>query len=123
MVRITGALTLMLTSLRFATLPSPLQVNQPAIASQRQSSICSPKPQSSEELTSPEVQRLIEDDLASEPTLADARARVETDDCTVQVMGTVKNERQRYLVLQIAQSFAKERQIIDNLTIEPGNNT
>jgi hypothetical protein len=38
-------------------------------------------------------------------------------------MGTVKNERQRYLVLQIAQSFAKERQIIDNLTIEPGNNT
>jgi len=73
--------------------------------------------QSSEELTTPEVQQLIHDGLSSESALAGTSVSVKTDDRAIVLMGSVASEQQHEVALRIAQSFAGGRQIVDKIRI------
>ena len=71
----------------------------------------------SDELSTPEVQRQIQDGFNSEPTLADKKISVKTDDSSVVVSGTVESEAQHDLVLRIVESYAGHRKVVDRITV------
>jgi BON domain len=73
--------------------------------------------QSSEELTTPDVQQIIHDGLSSEPALAGTSVSVQTDDRAIVLMGSVDSEKQHEAALRIAQSFTGGRQIVDKIKI------
>jgi osmotically-inducible protein OsmY len=104
----TCALVLALTGLGFAQ-QSPHLADTPPIAGQAA--------QSSEDLTTPEVQQLIRDGLSSESALAGASVSVKTDDRAIMLMGNVASEKQHEIALRIAQSFTGGRQIVDKIRV------
>jgi hyperosmotically inducible protein len=71
----------------------------------------------SAELTTPEVQQQIQDGFNSEPTLADKKISVKTDDSSVVVSGTVESEAQHDLALRIVESYAGNRKVVDRITV------
>ena len=103
------ALVLALTGLGFA------QPQNPPLAGTRVTPEQAAK--SSEDLTTPEVQKLIHDGLSSEPALADASVSVRTDDRAIVLMGTVGSEKQHDAALRITQSFTGGRQIVDRIKV------
>jgi osmotically-inducible protein OsmY len=70
-----------------------------------------------ETLNSVEVQQQIQNKLTTEPLLVQANVKVQVDDAAVVLSGTVDDERQHCLALQIAQSYAGNRSIVDNIRI------
>jgi osmotically-inducible protein OsmY len=76
-----------------------------------------PQAQSSWELTTPEVERLIEDGLSSEAALADARVEVRTDDHEVVLTGTVTSDKQREAANDIAKYFAGNRRVENKIQV------
>ena len=70
-----------------------------------------------EKLNSAEVQQQIQKKLTTEPVLAQTNLRVKVDDDSVVLSGTVDDERQHDLALRIAQSYAGDRRIVDNIQI------
>jgi len=76
-----------------------------------------PQAQSSWDLTTPEVQRLIEERLTSESALENARIDVKTDDGAVLLTGKVASERQRELASEIAKAFAGNRRIENQIEV------
>jgi osmotically-inducible protein OsmY len=113
------ALALALTGTVFAQQQSPPLAGTPPTVAQERTLERQTAPetaaQSSGELTTPEVQRLIHDGLSSEPALADASVNVNTDDRAIVLMGSVGNETQHEVALRIAQSFTGGRQIVDKI--------
>jgi osmotically-inducible protein OsmY len=112
MGRIACALTLVLTGLMFAQQHSPSAAGTSPILTEREAA-----QETSGELTTPEVQRLIHDGLSSETDLAHASVIVRTDDRAIVLMGNVANERQHEVALRIAQSFTGGRQIVDKIRV------
>ena len=86
-----------------------------AQASLQQSSY--PQAQSSWDLTTPEVQRLIEERLNSESALENTRIVVKTDDGAVWLTGKAASERQRQLASEIAKAFAGNRRIENQIEV------
>lgn len=76
-------------------------------------------PAPSEALTTPEVERLIQDKLSSEQTFASEKVNVMTNDSSVVLAGNVANEAQHDFVVQTARSYAGKRQIVDNIKVRP----
>jgi osmotically-inducible protein OsmY len=74
--------------------------------------------QTSEGLTSPEVERLMYDSIHSESGLAETAVVVETNDKSIRLSGTVARESQRGLVEQIARSYAGTREIVNQIKIK-----
>jgi osmotically-inducible protein OsmY len=70
-----------------------------------------------ETLNSVEVQQQIQNKLTTEPLLVQTNVKVQVDDASVVLSGTVDDERQHSLALQIAQSYAGSRSIVDNIQI------
>ena len=70
-----------------------------------------------QELSTPEVQELIQQDLNSEPELRMNNIGVHVDENTVLLTGTVDSEQQHDLALRIAQSYAGDRKIVDRIKV------
>ena len=68
-------------------------------------------------LSTPEVQRQIQQDLNSEPTLRNSNVGVHVDENSVILTGTVATEEQHDLALRIAQSYAGDRKIVDKIKL------
>ena len=73
--------------------------------------------QSSEKLTPPEVEKLIQQGLRSEPTLVNTKVIAKANDASVVLTGKVHDEKQHSMALLIAKSHAGEREIIDHITV------
>jgi hypothetical protein len=76
-----------------------------------------PQTQSSWDLTTPEVEKLIQERLYSESTLENTKLEVRTDDSEVMITGTVANNRQRELANEIAKAYAGNRRIRDQIKL------
>lgn len=76
-----------------------------------------PQMQSSWDLTTPEVQRLIQERLTSESALENARIDVKTDDGAVVLTGKVPSGRQRQLASEIAKAFAGNRRVDNQIQV------
>lgn len=72
---------------------------------------------SAETLNSVEVQQQIQKKLTTEPLLAQTNVKVQVDDDSVVLSGTVDDEHQHDLALGIAQSYVGERRIVDNIQV------
>ncbi len=70
-----------------------------------------------EELTTPEVNRLIKERLSADPALAGNALQVGTDDRTVMLSGSAGKEAQRELAVRIAKAYAGSRQIEDKINV------
>lgn len=68
-------------------------------------------------LSTPEIQQQIQGKLNSEPALAKTNVGVKTDDMSVTLTGTVETEEQHDLALRIAQSYAGDRKILDEIKL------
>jgi osmotically-inducible protein OsmY len=73
--------------------------------------------QSSWDLTTPEVERLIEEKLSAESALENAKIDVRTDDSIVALTGVVASARQRDLAGEIAKSRAGNRRIENRIQV------
>jgi BON domain len=71
----------------------------------------------SQRLTTPEVQRQIQQGLNSEPMLRNSNVGVHVDERSVILTGTVDSEQQHDLVMHIAQSYASDRKIVDKIKV------
>jgi osmotically-inducible protein OsmY len=75
-------------------------------------------PESPGELTTPEVQQLIQEGLNSDREIAKSNVSVRTDDRAIVLMGSVGSEKQHEAALRIAQSFTAGRQIVDKIKVD-----
>jgi len=83
-----------------------------------------PPDQEGRPLSTVEVQQQIEQGLTSEPELANADVKVKTTETSVTLYGTVDTERQHQIALRVAQSYAGDRKIVDNISLRSqGNDT
>ncbi len=91
----------------------------PAASAQPGETQVAPKLQiESEGLTPPEVEKLIQDNLRSEPALTSVPVDVTTNDQTVVLAGRVDTESQHMLAVRIAKFYAGNRQVVDNIRIQ-----
>jgi osmotically-inducible protein OsmY len=90
----------------------------PAASAEPGETHAAPKLQvASEELTPPEVEKLIQDNLGSEPALAGVPVNVVTNDEIVVLTGSVGTESQHMLAVRIAKFYAGNRQVVDKIEI------
>ena len=68
-------------------------------------------------LSTPEVQQRIQQGLNSEPMLRNSNVGVHVDENSVILTGTVDSEQQHDLALLIAQSYAGDRKIVDQIKV------
>lgn len=68
-------------------------------------------------LSTPEVQRQIQQGLNSEPMLRNSNVGVHVDENSVILSGTVSSEEQHDVPLRIAQSYAGDRKIVDKIKL------
>ena len=73
-----------------------------------------PPPQ---QLSSSEVQSQIQGKLNSEPALADATVLAKANATSVILSGTVDTEAEHQLALDIAESYAGNREIVDRIQV------
>ena len=64
-----------------------------------------------------QIQQLIDKQIADEPSLAGTNIKVSVDEHSVSLTGTVNSEQQHDLALRIAQSYAGDRRVDDNIQI------
>jgi osmotically-inducible protein OsmY len=69
------------------------------------------------ELASPDIQRQLQKELGREPLLSSSNVRATVDDQNIVLEGAVDNRNQHDLVLQLAQSYAGQRRIVDKIVI------
>lgn len=72
---------------------------------------------SGKSLTSPEVEKLIQNNLRSDPTLANSKIVAKATDASIVMSGKVSDEKRHRAALLIAKSCAGEREIIDHITV------
>ena len=76
-----------------------------------------PTQSSPAQMSSAEIERVMQKNFDHDSNLANARIQVSVDEKNVFLSGTVESRKQHDLALQLAQSYAGERKIVDNLTI------
>lgn len=69
------------------------------------------------ELASPDIQRQLQKELGREPLLSGSNVKATVDDQNIVLEGTVDNRNQHDLALQLAQSYAGQRKIVDKIVI------
>jgi hypothetical protein len=69
-------------------------------------------------LSAAQVEQQIQDKLNSEPTLANTKVSVRTNDRSVTLTGAVNTEQQHALALRIARSYAGNRKIVDKIKVQ-----
>jgi hypothetical protein len=68
-------------------------------------------------LSTPEIHQRIQQSLNSEPMLRNSNVGVHVDENSVILTGTVDSEQQHDLALLIAQSYAGDRKIVDQIKV------
>jgi hypothetical protein len=68
--------------------------------------------------SSGDVQQQIQKNLNSNPGMQNANVKVVADESVVLLTGKVVSEDQHHLALQIAESFAGERTIVDKIQLQ-----
>jgi hypothetical protein len=76
-----------------------------------------PPEQEGRPLSTVEVQQQIQKSLTSEPDLANTNVAAKTDENSVTLNGMVDTERQHQIALRVAQSYAGDRKIVDNISL------
>ena len=76
------------------------------------------EPPNQAQATSSDVQDQLHQSLTKDPDFNDAQVQTRVDDHTVTLKGTVQNELQHQKVLQLAQTYAGKRKIVDNLVVK-----
>ncbi|HZP24657.1 MAG TPA: BON domain-containing protein [Terriglobales bacterium] len=71
-----------------------------------------------QQLSSSEVQQQIQEKLNSEPALSDSAVSAQVNDNSVVMSGTVNSEREHRQALDIAQSYAGGRQVLDRIEVK-----
>ena len=69
-------------------------------------------------MSSWQVQQQIQNRVNSEPSLANTNVKASVNDSAVILTGVVDNERQHQILLRIAQSYAGDREIFDEIQVE-----
>ena len=120
------AFVFLLSSLALAQQPSqprsgtPPQTTPPTFPEDRVPRSQMPPDQGApppEQMSTMQVQRQIEQHLADEPVLAGSAINVMADDQSVVLTGMVDTQEKHDLALQIAQSYAGQRRIIDRIRV------
>lgn len=75
-----------------------------------------PPPQ--QRMSSGEIQQQIQDKLDSEPALARSNVKANANDNVVILTGIVDNEREHQLAVEIARSYAGDREILDRIEVK-----
>lgn len=109
---------------------SSLSQQQGTPPEQQPSAATSPEPQTQQqqmppdtqaptpgELASPDIQRQLQKELGREPLLSSSNVTTTVDDQNIVLEGTVDNRNQHDLALQLAQSYAGQRKIVDKIVI------
>jgi osmotically-inducible protein OsmY len=94
----------------------PMNDSSPVFASAQRSDAQTVSP-TSEALTTPEVEKLIQDNLTSERALTDVRVMVRTNDNSVILTGAVDRNEQRNVAEQIAKAYAGSRSISNQIRV------
>ena len=94
----------------------PINDSFPVFATAQRSDSQAMSP-TSEALTTPEVEKLIQDTLTSERALTDVRVMVRTNDNSVVLTGVVDRDEQRNLAEQIAKAYAGTRGIANKIRV------
>jgi hypothetical protein len=94
----------------------PMNDSSPVFASAQRSD-AQPVSPTSEALTTPEVEKLIQDNLTAERALTDLRVMVRTNDNSVVLTGVVDRDEQRNLAEQIARAYAGTRGIANKIRV------
>jgi osmotically-inducible protein OsmY len=68
-------------------------------------------------MSTAQIEQHIQDMLNSEPALADTDLAVKADDQSVTITGIVDTEAQHDVALRIAQSYAGDRKIVDQIKV------
>ncbi len=82
--------------------PAPTQHNDSAAAAQ---------------MSSPDVQKQLQSDFDNNPVLGANQLKAVVDDDSVVLSGTVNDEKQHQMALQITQSYAAGRKVVDKIVI------
>lgn len=69
------------------------------------------------ELSSPDIEKQLQKELSRNPVLSQANLKAIVDDQNVVLSGTVENTRQHDLAVQLAQSYAGRRKIVDKIMV------
>ena len=98
------------------TTPPTFPENHPSTPSQQMPpDTQAPPPES---MSAEQVQARIQQQFASEPSLATTNLSAEVDESSVVLTGAVDTERQHQLALQIAKSYAGERDVVDKIKLK-----
>lgn len=69
------------------------------------------------ELASPDIQSQLEKAFSRDPVLHGGNVRATVDDQNIVLEGTVENNQQHDAALQLAQTYAGQRRIVDKIVI------
>ena len=69
---------------------------------------------------SPQLQQMIDNALRNEPTLAHDSVSASVSDTKIDLNGTVGSGKEKQTAMRIAQSYARNRKVIDHLTVAGG---
>jgi osmotically-inducible protein OsmY len=103
-----------------ATLPQSDQPAAAASTSTTSSASASQTPMSASSGTA-DLQTSISNAIKNEPTLSGASISVNVTDASIELSGTVANDKQRQTANSLAQSFAQNRKVVDKLTVSKGS--
>ena len=70
-----------------------------------------------DQMSSTDIQNQIQAAFDKEPTLDKTQLQTTVDDDSLTVSGTVENESQHQMALQIAQSYAAGRKVVDKVEV------
>ena len=69
------------------------------------------------ELASPQIQNQLQKEFSRDPMLRDSNVTATVDDQNIVLDGTVENPQQHDAALQLAQTYAGQRKIVDKIVI------
>ncbi len=70
--------------------------------------------------SSPQLQQMIDNALRNEATLAHDSLAVNVSDTSIDLQGAVRSGQEKQIAMRIAQSYARNRKVIDHLTVAGG---
>ena len=67
---------------------------------------------------SSDIQDQLQRTLSKDPDLKDAQVQTRVDENAITLKGTVQDEIEHQKILQLAQTYAGKRKIVDNLVVK-----
>jgi len=69
------------------------------------------------QMSSLEIEKQIQKAFDQDASLVNSKLKVSVDDMNITLTGSVENQKQHDLALQLAQAYAGKRKIVDNIII------